>query len=75
MRTFNYQQYGENQVNDLNKGEREREDLYTIILYHKSCQRFFYWSYLQFPAFIASQNDQKSSCKGFRGSKSKRTQK
>lgn len=32
-------------------------------------------SYLQFPAFIASQNDQKSSCEGFRGSMSMRTQK
>jgi len=44
-------------------------------MYSRLKHNGFKRSYLQFPALMASQNDQKSFCEGFRESISMRTQK
>jgi hypothetical protein len=59
--------------NQLKKLSGERSEIFKISIINLEINK--HGSYLQFPAFIASQNDQKSLCKSFLGSMSMRTQK
>jgi hypothetical protein len=59
--------------NQLKKLNGERSEIFKISIINLEINK--HGSYLQFPAFIASQNDQKSLCKSFLGSMSMRTQK
>jgi len=74
--TFTQTQCRENQTMSLKMYKkmkaRVKDSSFHVL---KIKQNGFKRSYLQFPALMASQNDQKSFCKGLRESISMRTQK